>query len=520
MLGACRYLLCFLLFGPACLAAELKIEVFYRGLLAEQPSEWTELMVLAPKDSGFPFDMKIPDPPGPIPAQPGVSFGSLVKVGKLPNDVTILNVKQVLRHPPMTLPDGQTRSEHVERLSVPVSLNAARLVLDFAFQEEHELVEGDWMLEGYLEDGTLFYLQRFRVVRGETSPVQPELGAVEAEAMYAITRDRVRTAHTHDAVAGALPDFLWRIAEPALNRDWGRFRSAVTEAEQAAAVDAGTDDRPFPVWLDDLTGFDRTTRRPGGETALALARETMRSLPTNAVVFGGTDFGRFVLEGARLMEGRGDVALVCQQQLVQKPYRTWLASRMQERLRLPNEEEAAALMLAYAKEIVPEEALEGEGLEFVGYSHMMKLASRLAKWIIEENPERPAFVEESFPMPWMRERMRPGPGLLLRVGNERMTAWGNEELERDSQQWARHILTVSGEGKRTSVHASLLQIRAVTRDILVARGQAEAASRVQKDLVRLCDPVNGELFGLIPKGASDTKNRLQTYALRRHKRLP
>jgi len=43
-------------------AADLKVEIFYRGLLAEHPSEWAELLVLAPKDSGFPFDMKIPDP--------------------------------------------------------------------------------------------------------------------------------------------------------------------------------------------------------------------------------------------------------------------------------------------------------------------------------------------------------------------------------------------------------------------------------------------------------------------------
>lgn len=511
----------FLLFGG--FAAELKIEVFYRGLLAEDPGEWAELMVLAPKDSGFPFDLKIADAPGLIPAQPGLSFGSLVKVGNIPNEVTTLEIQQVLRHPPMTLPDGRTSTQRVERLSLPVSLNTATMVMDFAFQEAHELVAGNWILEGYLEDGTLFYRQRFRIVKGAQSPALPELGAAEAEAMFAMVRNRVRSAHALDAEDGSFPDAVWACLEPALNRDWGRFRAAINDAQQnqsgnAQALDSSAS--VLPIWIEDMVGLDRTIRQPGGAVALELARDTMRALPPKALVFGGTDFGRFVLEAARLLEDREDIILICQHQLVQKPYREWVASRSAEALAFPGEDDTAKLMLDYAKEIVPEEALGAGGLEFVGYSHMVEIASRLSQRLIELNPERPVFIEESFPMPWMRERMRPGLGLLLEVGDEPLSSWSKEQLTEDNETWAEHILAVSGMGTRTSVQASLLQMRAVTRDILEGHGQAKAVERVQQDLVRLCDPVSGELFGLIPKGVAKTENRLQTYGLRRHKRLP
>jgi len=526
------------LFGGAlsASAADLKVEIFYRGLLAEHPSEWAELLVLAPKDSGFPFDMKIADPPGPIPAQPGVSFGALVRVGNIPNDITTLKVKQVLRHPPMTLPDGSVVTQREERMTVPVSVNAVGLVLDFQFAEAHELVDGTWVLEGYLDETTLFCIQRFRVVEGEVAPILPELGTPEGEAMFALTRARYLAARAIDADAsGALPDPVWNTLEPALNREWGRFRSGLSSQDRAsgassAVVEEGLgaaaknpppeDHRALPVWFEDLRGLDDYLRQPGGEVALNLARSTIRELPDGAVVFGGTDFGRFVLEAARVLEQREDIVLICQHQLVRPDYRAWVDSRFSGELTLPTKDEVDAAMLAYAKEFIPDEVLAGErGLEFVGYTHMVEIGSRLARLVFEANTNRPAFVEESFPMDWMRERMRPGAGLLMRIDREPVTEWTAEELAADSSQWAETVLAVSGSARRTAIRPSLLHLRAVTRDLLERHGTTDALRRVKADLLRLSDPVTAELFGLAPVDKKRPQIGLQTYRFRRHKQL-
>jgi len=513
-------------------AADLKVEIFYRGLLAEHPSEWAELLVLAPKDSGFPFDMKIADPPGPIPAQPGVSFGALVRVGNIPNEITTLKVKQVLRHPPMTLPDGSVVTQREERMTVPVSVNAVGLVLDFQFVESHELVEGTWVLEAYLDETTLFCIQRFRVVAGAVAPVQPELGTPEGEAMFALSRARYLAARAMDADAsGALPDPVWNTLEPALNREWGRFRTELAHQDRAAsmppassraaeAAEAADAAPALPVWFEDLRGLDDYLRQPGGKVALDLARSTVRELPDGAVVFGGTDFGRFVLEAARVVEQREDIVLICQHQLVRPDYRAWVDSRFSGQLTLPDETEVEAAMLAYAKEFVPDEVLAREsGLEFVGYTHMVEIGSRLARLVFEANTNRTMFVEERFPMDWMRERMRPGPGLLMRLDREPVSAWSAEELASDSSRWAETVLAVSGSAKRTAIRPSLLHLRGVTRDVLERQGLEDALARVKADLLRLSDPVTAELFGLAPVDKKRVPKGLQTYRFRRHKQL-
>jgi len=513
----------FLLSGGLAAAAELKVEIFYRGLLAEQPSEWAELVVLAPEDSGFPFDLKIPDRPGEIPAQAGVSFGSLVRVANIPNDITTLDVKQVFRHPPMTLPDGTVVSQRVERLTVPVSLNAVGLVLDFQFAESHELVDGNWVLEAYLNETTLFCMQRFRVVAGEASPVLPELGAPEAEAMFALSRERYLAARAIDADdSGALPDAVWAKLEPALNREWGRFRGGMRVAADATPDATSTNAPPdaLPVWFEDLRGLDDYLRQPGGKVALDLARSTIRELPDGALLFGGTDFGRYVLEAARVLEEREDIILICQHQLVRPDYRAWVDSRFSGRLVLPDAVQVDAAMLAYAKEFVPEEVLAREsGLEFVGYSHMVELGARLSRLVFEANTNRAVFVEESFPMDWMRERMRPGPGLVMRLDREPVTAWSAEEIEADANRWAETVLALAGSAQRGAIRPSVLHLRAVTRDVLENIGMESALERVSADLLRLSDPMTAELFGLAPPDENRSPEGLETYRFRRHKYL-
>jgi len=420
-------------------------------------------------------------------------------------------VKQVLRHPPMTLPDGSVATQRVERMTVPVSVNAVGLVLDFQFAESHELVDGTWVLEAYLDETTLFCIQRFRVVKGEVTPVLPELGTPEGEALFALSRARYLSARSIDADAsGALPDAVWETLEPALNRDWGRFRTGLAKLDRASsgagsamlkepkegqgapAENAPTEDPgTLPVWFEDLRGLDDYLRQPGGEVALNLARATIRELPDGAVVFGGTDFGRFVLEAARVVEQREDIVLICQHQLVRPDYRAWVDSRFSGRLTLPAKDEVEASMLAYAKEFL----------------------------VFEANTNRAMFVEESFPMDWMRERMRPGPGLLMRIDREPVTAWTTEELASDSSRWAETVLAVSGSAQRTAIRPSLLHLRAVTRDVLENLGMEDALGRVKADLLRLSDPVTAELFGLAPVDKKRRPDGLQTYRFRRHKHL-
>lgn len=93
-----------------------------------------------------------------IPLDKDTYFGFQYRVWNLPTEVTVKRVmplRSVLIHPEMTLPDGST-STGWDRSKKGIVKSQQVLGFDgYAFNEDYELVEGDWIFQVWYQDQKL-----------------------------------------------------------------------------------------------------------------------------------------------------------------------------------------------------------------------------------------------------------------------------------------------------------------------------------------------------------------------------
>jgi tetratricopeptide (TPR) repeat protein len=205
----------------------------------------------------------------------------------------------------------------------------------------------------------------------------------------------------------------------------------------------------WPAWMN----HDRSTQR-GHWWGWLYGREMLAELPTGAVIFGGTDPGRFVPTWMILGESnvppkwkrdgdfdRRDLYIITQNALVDPLYLRYIrdhysAERPEVRSRferwLGREEAYPSKPLT----LPDEEVLRGE-IEKILEEGKDELAAHgaVAKWIFEKNKGEHAFyVEESFPMEWTYEQGWP-EGFLIRLSPEEVKEISSEIVARDFAFW-------------------------------------------------------------------------------------
>ncbi len=197
--------------------------------------------------------------------------------------------------------------------------------------------------------------------------------------------------------------------------------------------------------------------------------EALARLPQNAVVFGGTDAGRFIPtymifgestqpEADKTIPGfdRRDLFIITQSQLAHSLYvdtlrdqygtpaseREWSAfeqwlGRPEQYpstwLRLPDEEDEEEATREFA--IKTRQINTGRQVEFSGAYQLFELHSILARKIFEQNKaEHEFFIEMHFPLDWAWPHLEPA-GLLMRIAPEPLEEIAPEVVARDMAYW-------------------------------------------------------------------------------------
>lgn len=85
----------------------------------------------------------------------GAYFAYQYRLSHLATDKPVVDLKRVLKHPEMTLPDGKkiSRSEYV--IKVPVKQGEVFAFDGYAFNEDYEMVEGDWIFQIWYQGNKL-----------------------------------------------------------------------------------------------------------------------------------------------------------------------------------------------------------------------------------------------------------------------------------------------------------------------------------------------------------------------------
>ena len=90
-----------------------------------------------------------------IPLVKGAQMYLQYRIWPLPDQPAYINLRRVLKHPAMKLPDGSTTSGSDFNVKRKVSSNHVIVYTGYGFDEDYELVEGDWIFEIWLEDKKL-----------------------------------------------------------------------------------------------------------------------------------------------------------------------------------------------------------------------------------------------------------------------------------------------------------------------------------------------------------------------------
>ena len=112
-----------------------------------------------------------------IPLVKGAQMYLQYKIWPLPNQPAYVDLRRVLKHPEMKLPDGTTTTGSDFSVKRKVSSNHVIVYTGYGFDEDYELVEGEWVFQIWHQDKKLIE-QKFTTYwpdEKEIAELKPEL---------------------------------------------------------------------------------------------------------------------------------------------------------------------------------------------------------------------------------------------------------------------------------------------------------------------------------------------------------
>jgi hypothetical protein len=95
-----------------------------------------------------------------IPVDKEVYFAYQYRLSNLSNKNAVINLKRILIHPEITLPDGTKKTGSEYMIKGKVKRGEVFAFDGYAFNEDYELVEGDWIFQIWYE-GEMLVEQKF-----------------------------------------------------------------------------------------------------------------------------------------------------------------------------------------------------------------------------------------------------------------------------------------------------------------------------------------------------------------------
>ena len=103
-----------------------------------------------------------------IPAEKDVYFSYQYRLSNIDALTPIVNLKRVLKHPEITLPDGTKKTGSEYLIKAKVKRGEVFAFDGYAFNEDYEMVEGEWVFQIWYEDQKLVE-QKFTSYKPETN---------------------------------------------------------------------------------------------------------------------------------------------------------------------------------------------------------------------------------------------------------------------------------------------------------------------------------------------------------------
>jgi hypothetical protein len=265
-------------------------------------------------------------------------------------------------------------------------------------------------------------------------------------------------------VAGAqtnkVPSFVWSFFDAIRVDDWQTATNLERRINAASGRYAMTDsdDTPSPalqsaLWpsISEVIGAYSEFHQWDNHWLHRFGTNVIDSIPSGSIYFGGTDPGRFIVSALveSQTEGR-PFFILTQNQLVDSGYMGYLRAMYGSKIYTPNTNDLRAAFDAYGKDaterlksgkLLPGEDfhLDREGRpQFGGAVSVMQVNGLLAKKIMEKNPSREFYIEESYQLDWMYPQLSPR-GPILQLHHEPLAELSVVDIQKDTAYWKRLV---------------------------------------------------------------------------------
>ena len=337
---------------------------------------------------------------------------------------------------------------------------------------------------------TLFFKSfAFLIVLGLGLPgcAKKKNAALDPDLARFVSAKRIQTKELAQAETNRVPRLVWQFFDEVLRNDWpaatnlserlnqasGRYANPPTSASSKTALVLEGIRQALGLRQAPLPALRSATWAPIMETIGAyenfhdwdskwlhrFGRDIIDSIPTNSIYFGGTDPGRFVI--SVLCESHRDgrpFFTVTQNQFADGTYLVYLQSMYGKRIYIPSEEDSQEAFQNYLSDaqsrLKTGQLKPGENVRIVdgrvqvsGQVAVMEINGLLASVMVERNPGREFYIEESFPLDWMYPHLSPH-GLILKLHATPLAELTGEMAHKDQQFWERYVRELIGDWLR------------------------------------------------------------------------
>ena len=253
-----------------------------------------------------------------------------------------------------------------------------------------------------------------------------------------------------------LPSEVGQLFDAAAQGHWQSVSNQFETLEKKFGPDLEESPIPREVWyaIQEVGGAYEVIGFWGLKYTRQFADEIFKVVPTNAVYFGGTDPGRFVITAMSASHEQGKPFFtVTQNQLVVIPYLEYLQRIYGGKLKLPNKEDSTQAFQDYLADAQrrlehdrkfpdePKQLKPGEEIKIIdnrvhvsGQTAVMAINAALVKKIFENNPDRECYMEESIAMEWVYPHATPA-GPIFRINRKKVDTLPASMLATDRAYW-------------------------------------------------------------------------------------
>jgi hypothetical protein len=276
-----------------------------------------------------------------------------------------------------------------------------------------------------------------------------------------------KEAQANASTNAAAPEFAPFFAA-AERGDWLAVSNAFQDLRQHAGQyehTGKTDERlRGPKWqaIIELWGTFYYFGAGDEKYSAAYANDIIASIPPGSIYFGGTDPGRFLITGMMRSQVNADpFFLLTQNALADATYLDYLRSMYGGKIYTPTGDDAAKCFEEYTQDaqqraknhqLIPGEDVKVDPasgrVQVSGQVAVMEINGLLAKIIFDQNSNRECYVEESFPLDWMRPYLEPH-GLIMKINRQPLTELSDEIVQRDHDYWTKYIAPMVGDWLNT-----------------------------------------------------------------------